>query len=308
MAEIRDRRHSSYRVLITTLWLTLLIFAIKVWAGISTQSVSLLADSLHTLIDVFSGVLSLSVLNTSHRFSGRFVWSHTKRQSVAALLLAALLGFGGLTLLLMALSQLFSALEGDATPFYVQINLSLIQVLFVVAAINFCLVLFERYEARKLQSMPLHINAAQYLQDGWLTLLMLAGLVGVWAGYEWLDSAVAVVLVLFSVLSYWRVLIWQLPLLLQQIAIAPEILTQLAYHVEGVVHCGQVRSRGIVGRQLFVEMHLTLHPDFMEAAYSIVEQIERLIRERYGPVDAVILVEDRPYYHKRPRWDHKKHR
>jgi divalent metal cation (Fe/Co/Zn/Cd) transporter len=82
-----------------------------------------------------------------------------------------------------------------------------------------------------------------------------------------------------------------LPLLLRQIAIAPEVLAQIARQVEGVTHCYRVQSRGIVGRYVFVEMHLILHPEFTGAARVIAERVEGAIRECYGPVQAIIHID-----------------
>jgi hypothetical protein len=61
--------------------------------------------------------------------------------------------------------------------------------------------------------------------------------------------------------------------------------------VEGITHCYAIRSQGVVGRQVFVEMRLILHPECMSLARTIAERIERLIRDRYGPAKVVIYID-----------------
>ena len=124
-----------------------------------------------------------------------------------------------------------------------------------------------------------------------MTILVLIGLIGVWRGYRWLDPAIALFMVLTCLTSFWRILNWQLPSFMQQVAIAPEALAQTIHQVEGITHCYDIRSRGIVGRQIFVEMRLILHPECMSIARSIAERVERAIRDRYGPAKVVIYID-----------------
>jgi cation diffusion facilitator family transporter len=292
MTEVQDRRRASYQVLLATLWLTLLVLAVKIWAAWAMQSLSLLAEALHTLVDGFSTVLSLIAVASPHRVMGREIWTHGRRLTAGTLLLAAFIGFTGFSLLGISIQQLQAATQNLPLLFPAQINLSLIQLVGVVTAINVCLVLFERYEARILESSALRLNADYILKHTWLTVLVIIGLIGASAGYFWLDPLMAIFAVLLLIKNYWQVLNWQLPLLVQQMAIAPEALAQLACQCEGVIRCYHVRSHGIVGRQVFVELHLGLHPDFLGSAHSVATCVEAAIRERYGPVYALIYVQE----------------
>lgn len=291
MTEARDRRRSVYQVLLITLWLTLLVLAVKVWAGLATRSLSLLAESLHTLIDSFSTLLSLIAISSlPYRQTGRELWSHSRRETAGLFLLLAFLGFSGFTLLVMAMQQLQSLSLGLISPLMPSVTPPLIQLLGLVVAVNICLVLFERYQSRHLESQALWFNANHMLKDAWLTVLVLLGLVAVSQGVTWLDPVMAIALVLLAVRSVWRMVNWQLPLLVQQTAIAPEALTQLATQVEGVLQCHCIRSKGLVGRYVFVEMVLVLHPEFVGSARSISDQVEANLRDRYGAIHARIRI------------------
>ena len=291
MTEVSDRRRPIYLVLLTVLWINLLVLAVKVWAGWATASLSLLAESLHTLIDGSSTVLSLLSTASAYRVSGREVWGHSRREAAGILLLSAFLGFAGFSLLIVSMQQLEAATQGVEVIFPVQINFVLVLLITLVMVVSTGLALFERHQATRLESQALRLNANHVLQDSWLNLIVLVGLIGVWQGYIWLDPLLAIALVLLAVRSLWWMLNRQMPLLVKQTAIAPELLAQITYQIEGVTHCYRIRSKGVVGRQVLVEMHLGIHPEFMPAAHLIAERIEGAIRERYGPVRAKIMID-----------------
>ena len=94
--------------------------------------------------------------------------------------------------------------------------------------------------------------------------------------------------------SGWSVLRRNLPWLVDASAIAPEAIHKLVLAVPGVVDCHDVMSRGLIGRQVFVEMHLVTSAKDVETAHGITEEIERRLAQRFGPVHATIHVEPRP--------------
>lgn len=293
MAEVKNPRGVSRQVLLVTLWLTLLILAVKVGAGWSTRSLSILAESLHTVIDGFSTVLSVIAISSPYRPVGREVWGHGRLETTLALLLVGLLGFSCLSLMALSVQQLGASSALSAFP-PVAVPRRVIALITVVLLGNVGLALFQRRIAKTLQSSLLRLNARQVLQDAWLTVGLILGLLGVWSGYSWLDPLMTIALVITAMISCWRVLNWQLPMMVRQIAIAPEAIVQIVRQVQGVTHCYEVRSRGIVGRQVFVAMRLVLHPEFLGMKQRIVQQIEGAIRERYGPVQVSVQIDDEP--------------
>ncbi|GAP94642.1 cation diffusion facilitator family transporter [Leptolyngbya sp. NIES-2104] len=291
MAEVRNQKGISRQILLITLWLTLLMLVVKVGAAWATRSLAIVAESLHTVIDGFSTVLSLIAISAPNRQTGREVWGHGRLETGLALLLVALLGFAGLSLLSVAVGQLAIDPALRTVP-ATRMRLSVIGLLGVVYAASLGLALFERKVSRSLDSSVLKLNARHILQDAWLTAFLLVGLFGMWAGYAWFDSFLTIVMVLTAGLSCWRVLNWQLPLMVRQVAIAPEAIGQIVRQIQGVTQCYEVRSRGIVGRQVFVEMRVIVHPEFLGASDWIVEEIEGAIRDRYGPVQVMIFIEE----------------
>ncbi len=292
MTEGQNRDQAGRLILFTTLWLTLFVLSVKISAAWATRSLSLMAESLHTLIVSFSTLMSLLKMTVHDYPIGRSVYGHGKRETAIVFLLVAFLGFAGLNVWGLSGQQLLTAIQGESLTFPVRVSLPLIQLLGVVVGTSLCLALVALYKGKVLNNSALRFNGRQLLKDVWLTLLVLGGLVGVWWGLIWLDVVLAILVVLLVAGSGWQVVSWQLPLLVQQTAIAPEILAQIAHQVGGVTHCYQIQSRGIVGRLVYIQMHLIIHPEFAGVTSPIVERIKGMIEERYGPVQVTFYIDD----------------
>ncbi len=285
------QRRISYRLLLTTLWATLLLLAVEAIGGWANQSLTLLAESLHTLVDGFSTVLSLVAVTSPQRQMGREVWGHGRAEVAGTLMLCAFLGFTGVSLLFIALRQVFSGLTGVENPFPVAIDPQVLKFTAAMVILNVALGIYASYQARSLSSQALKLNARHFLADAWLSIVMLGVLLAIWQRQHWLDPVFALVLLPLVARSLWRVLNEQLPMLIRPTAIAPEALAQIATQVDGVTRCTRIRSRGMVGRQVWVELHLVLHPEFLESAEAIGEQIDALLRQRYGPIRCQVWIE-----------------
>lgn len=288
MTEVQGKQ-AVRPVLLASLWLTLLVLTVKVWVGLATQSLSLVSESLYTLIGSFSILLSI-LASTSRYTIGRDTCVHGRAETVMALLLVAFMGFSCCSLLAMSVHQL-RAIASSRDVLSVQVNPSLLQLFGVIIATSFCLSCFERYEAGVLQNYALRFNANYRSQDVWLMLIVLGGWVGNAYGYSWLDPLLAILMIGVAIVSCWRIFNRQLPFLMRQTAIAPEALAQTIHQVDGITHCYGIDSHGVVGRQIFVELHLILHPECHSIARTIAHRVERAIRERYGPAQVVIYIE-----------------
>lgn len=293
------QRRTSYRLLLIILWATLLLFVVELTAGWFSHSLCLLAEALHTLIDVFSTLVGLVAVASPQRTLGKEIWGHGRAEAASALALSAVLGFSGISLAIVAVGQFEMLLQTTRGAFAVTITPTLIVLIWTMTALMLGLVTLAAHQTSRrtsaLNSLALKLNTRHILRDAWLSGLVLVGLIAISRGHRWIDPALALVLVVGLARSLWQALQAQLPMLLKPTAIAPEAISQIACQVEGVTRCTRILSRGLVGRQVWIELHLSLHPEFMVIANTIGEKVERSLRERYGPVRAQIWL-DRSYW------------
>lgn len=291
---ITDHRPEVRRVLVITLLLNLLVLGLKVGIGWWTGSLSLLADALHSLTDSANNVLGLI---TNHLASPKpdreHPYGHQKFEAVGALGIAAFLGIACFEIVQGAVTRL---VEQRLT---VTMSAPALWLLLIVLGINIFVAFYERAVGRRVGSPILIADANHTMSDIWVTILVMAGLIGVWSGYIWLDVVLAFPVALLVLWSGWTVLKDNLPWLVDEIAIAPEAIHAIAMQVPGVVNCHDIASRGIIGRQVFIEMHMIVATKDVETAHQITEVVEAHLEERYGPARIVIHIEPPAYQSER---------
>jgi divalent metal cation (Fe/Co/Zn/Cd) transporter len=140
------------------------------------------------------------------------------------------------------------------------------------------------------------------MSDIWVTIIVLAGLIGVWQAnalnlpqLQWLDVILAFPVALLVFRSGWEVLQDNLPWLVDEMAIAPEAIYRIVMEIPGVINCHDIASRGLLGRQVFIEMHLIVDAVDVATAHQITEAVEARLEERFSPVRVLIHVEPPNY-------------
>jgi cation diffusion facilitator family transporter len=287
-----DNRAEVRRVLLITLGLNLLVMALKAGVGWMTGSLSLVADALHSVTDSANNVLGLFTSRLALPYPDRdHPYGHQKYEAVGALGIAAFLGIACFEILQGAIERI---LKPSATE--VKISETELWILLLVLGINIFVAFYERQVGRRVHSPLLIADAQHTMSDIWVTISVLGGLLGIWIfGWQWLDVVLAFPVALMVIWSGWTVLRENLPWLVDEVAIAPEAIHDIAMEVPGVVNCHDIASRGVVGRQAFIEMHLIVAAADVETAHRITEAVEERLSERYHPVRVLIHVEPPAY-------------
>lgn len=285
-----DNRAEVRKVLIITLVLNLLVMGLKGFVGYVTGSLSLLADALHSVTDSANNILGLVASRFSSPYPDReHPYGHHKFEAVGALGIAAFLGIACFEILQGAIERI---LEGGKP---VKISASELWLLLIVLGVNIFVAFYERNVGKRVGSQILIADATHTMSDVWVTISVIGGLIGVWLGYQWLDIFLAFPVALLVFWSGWSVLKENLPWLVDQMAIAPEAIHAIATSVPGVINCHDIASRGVLGRQIFIEMHLIVDAPDVETAHRITEEVERQLETRFTPVRIVIHVEPPRY-------------
>lgn len=296
---VQDNRSQVRRVLWLTLLLNLFVMALKFTLGIATGSLSLQADALHSVTDSVNNVLGL----VTNRFSSpkpdrEHPYGHQKFEAVGALGIAAFLGIACFEILRGAVEKIFFSTESIE----ITVTSAELWLLLLVLGVNIFVAFYERHIGRKVNSPILIADAKHTMSDIWVTMIVIAGLVGIWQAesinipqLRWLDVVLAFPVALLVFQSGWEVINENLPWLVDEMAIAPEAIYDVVMEVPGVVSCHDIASRGILGRQVFIEMHLIVNTDDLFLAHQITEQIEDCLEKHFGTVRVLIHVEPPEY-------------
>ncbi|QKD83563.1 cation transporter [Thermoleptolyngbya sichuanensis A183] len=287
----QDHRATVRRVLLITLGLNLLVMVLKATVGFLTGSLSLLADALHSVTDSANNILGLVASRFSSPYPDRsHPYGHQKFEAVGALGISAFLGIACFEILQGAITRIL----GGGEPLILE-GWELL-LLLLVLGINIFVTFYERRVGKRIGSPILLADARHTMSDVWVTITVMAGLLGVWVlGVQWLDVALAFPVALLVFWSGWQVLKENLPWLVDEMAIAPEKIHAIVTQVPGVVNCHSIASRGVVGRQVFIEMHLVVNAEDVDTAHDITEAVEAALEDAFSPVRTTIHVEPQRY-------------
>ncbi|MEA5450853.1 cation diffusion facilitator family transporter [Leptolyngbya sp. CCNP1308] len=290
LPSVIDNRRAVQRVLLITLALNLAVVALKATVGWMTGSLSLLADALHSVTDSANNVLGLATNRLANPRPDRdHPYGHQKFEAIGALGIAAFLGIACFEILKSSVERIISG----GNP--VTMSATALWIMLLVLGINIFVATYERRVGLALNSKILVADAHHTMSDIWTTIVVIAGLIGVWQGLTWLDIALAFPVALLVFKSGWTVLRDNLPWLVDEMAIAPEAIHKQVMQVPGVVNCHSIASRGLLGRQVFIDMHLVVQPTDIRAAHTVTEAVEDRLEELYGPARITIHLEPREY-------------
>lgn len=285
-----DNRPTVQKILIITLLLNLFVMFIKFGVGILTGSLSLIADALHSVTDSANNVLGLISSHLSSPLADRkYPYGHQKFEALGALGIAGFLGIVCFEIIQGAIERIIHGSQP------VNISPTQLWILLIVLGINIFVAFYERSVGKRVGSPILIADAKHTMSDIWVTITVIAGLIGVWLGYQWLDIVLAFPVAILVFSSAWSVLKDNLPWLVDEMAIAPEDIQTIVLSVPGVINCHDIASRGVLGRQAFIEMHLIVDAQDVETAHHITEEVESRLEKRFRPVRILIHVEPATY-------------
>ena len=287
----KDTRQSVQRVLLIALAVNVSMTVLKLVIGLLSGSLAVLADAMHSATDGLSSLLGLFTNGLSDPRPDRdHPYGHDKYEGLGALAIAGFILFTAFEILKSAIERIFSGLPP------LRLDGRELVLLLIVLGFNLLLAGFERSQGKRLGSQLLLADAKHTTSDIWTTVVVLLGLAGVLLfRINWLDVAMAVPLCLMLLRACWQVLTSNLPWLVDQIAIAPEAIHEVAMAVPGVLNVHDIASRGVLGQQVFIELHMVVDANDLPTAHRITELVEEHLEARFGAVRCTIHLEPSEY-------------
>lgn len=278
-----DRERQVRRVIVIEGLANVAVLSLKLVVGVSTGSLAVLGDALHSLSDVANNAVAWIVVRISAQPPDRHhPYGHRKFETLAVFVLATLLTVLGIELALGALRREADPTIGDRWTLPLMVG---------VLVINVALATWEGAWARRLRSDILGADARHTLADVLTTVVVIVGWQVSARGYPWIDTVCAVLvagLVLALAFGLFRRAI---PILVDRIAIEPEAVGNVARAVPGVRRVKAVRSRSI-GSSTAIDMIVTVDPGITAAeAHAITDGIEESLRLDLSVEDVTIHVE-----------------
>jgi cation diffusion facilitator family transporter len=277
------------RVLLRILVLNLLVAVAKIVLGSISGAVSILSDGFHSLTDGASNVVALVGVRLARQPPDEdHPYGHRKFETMASV--------GILIFLVVVLVEVVRAalarLESPRAP---EVGALAFWVMGGTLAVNIVVVLYERREARRLNSEVLAADAHHTASDLATSLTVIAALIGVRLGYAWLDPAAALVVAGFIAYACWEIFADTSNILGDRMVIDESRIRDVVKEVPEVVGCHHIRTRGSAD-YVFLDLHVWLDGALpLDEAHRLSHVVKDRLMTRFPEIkDAVIHIEPTP--------------
>jgi cation diffusion facilitator family transporter len=254
----------------------LITIGMKTTAYLLTGSVGLLSDALESFVNLVGAVMALAMLNLAAKpADDEHAYGHTKAEYFAS-------GAEGALIVVTAVSIAVAAIDRWRHPQPIdQIGIGLTASA-MASVVNLVVALVLRRAAARYESVTLDADARHLMTDVWTSagVIIGVGAVGL-TGWQWLDSAVAVVVavnILYAGVSIVRksalgLLDTALPA--SEIAALRSVLDR--YQAQGIqYHALRTRQSGA---RRFVSLHVLVPGQWtVEHGHRLLEEIEADLR------------------------------
>jgi cation diffusion facilitator family transporter len=286
----RDDRYSEVaRVLWGVLVLNVFVAITKITLGSLTGSVSIVSDGFHSLTDSASNVVALVGISVARRPPDRnHPYGHRKYETIASLAILLFL----VIVLVQVLTAAFNRFRYGGTP---RVFPEGIGIMVLTLIVNLIVVRYETRAGKRLNSEVLLADAKHTRSDVLTSITVLSALVGVGAGYTWLDPLAAVFVAGFIGYACWEIAQHASRILSDEIVIAEDDIREVVLSVPDVIGCEKIRTRG-ASDYVFLDLHIWLDGSMqLEAAHATSHVVKDRLMVRYPQIaDVVIHIEPPP--------------
>ncbi len=244
--------------------------AIQLAVVILSNSIGLLADTIHNFGDASTAIpLGIAFMFAMKKPSQRFTYGYGRVEDFAGVLVV-------LTIFASAAVAAYESIQRLIHPEKVE-HLAAVAMASVLGFLgNEGVAIFRIRVGKEIGSAALVADGYHARTDGWTSLAVLIGALGVWLGYPKADPIIGILITIAILVIVWRSAKEVFKRALD--GIEPEVLSEIQHatsHVAGVRDVTEVRARWL-GHQLLAEVNIAVDPALtVEQGHSIGADVHR---------------------------------
>lgn len=283
MKDSLQRDKDVRRVILIEGSVNLIVLFAKVTVGLTTGSLAIIGDAVHSLTDVVNNVVAWIATRLSTMPPDReHPYGHRKFETLAVFFLASLLVVLSFELASHAINKEDTEIVSSAWG---------LGTMLVILVINILVATWQRMWARRLQSDILLADASHTFADVFTTIVVIVGWQLSAMGYLWLDRICALAVSLLVFYLAYSLFRRALPILVDQYSLDPALLSNVVNNVAGVLKIIRVRSRWI-GSDKSIDLVIAVNPELTTSdSHQIATAVELVLEKEFGIYDISIHVE-----------------
>jgi len=274
------------RILLGVLGLNWLVSAAKIFVGYSINSVSMIADGFHSLLDGASNIIGLVGLTiASKERDEAHPYGHKKYETFTAVGISLLLFITCFQVLQLAVRRWLA-------PHPIEVSAFSFGVMIVTMLINFAVMRYERKMGKRLFSDVLVADSAHTRSDIFVSLSVIVTLALIKLGYPRVDIVVAIGIALAIGRAGFQIMKRSSEVLCDTMVLDKASVEAICSSISGIKKCHKIRARGRED-DVNIDLHVVVDPGMpVGEAHDLSHILEtRLKKEMPGVTDVQVHIE-----------------
>lgn len=273
MRECGKEEQMAMRVSRNSIIVNLCLSVLKLVAGFAGHSSAMISDAVHSASDVFSTVVVMIGVKVGNRASDKnHPYGHERLESVASILLAALLAVTGLGIGFSGIRTIVSGTQGE--------GITIPTTLPLIAAVVSILVKEGMYwytirTAREINSHALTADAWHHRSDALSSVGSFVGIFGAKMGFPILDPLASVVICVFILKAAYEIFRGAVGEMTDEACDdkTVEAIREVAEGQPGVLRLDDIKTRTF-GNKAYVDIEISVDGDMtLREAHDIAEAV-----------------------------------
>jgi cation diffusion facilitator family transporter len=266
--------------------INILLFALKYWAGIVSNSIAIIADAWHTLSDSISSIIVLIGVKISNKPADKkHPFGHGRVELIASVIIGVILGIIGFDFIINSIEKLKSK-ERAAY------GLIAIVVTIVSIVLKELLAQYSFWAGKKTDMKSLKADAWHHRSDAISSIIILAGIF-LNKYYWWIDAILGILVAFFIFYAAYEILKEGISPLIGEVPDKELVskIRMISERVAGVntnIHHIHIHK---YGNHTEITFHIKLPKEYVfEKVHNIATEIELNIKEELN-IEATIHME-----------------
>ncbi len=270
------------KVAFISILVNLLLFTIKLIAGLLSGATTLIADAIHSLSDLAAAISVYAGIKIANKKNSKFPYGLYKVENLVAIISAFAIFLAGYEILRYTI---FSHETKKITNLSMAITAIILSII-----ITFLFSGYERKKGKELNSPSLIADAEHIKTDTLSSIVVLFGIFANYFGFPFLEKLATLIIVLFIFHSGFEILSDSLKVLLDA-SIDNETLQKIKEIILSfptVIKINSLKGRNS-GSYIFIESEIAVDSDSLEKVHHIIDEIEEKIKDEVPFVEKVII-------------------
>mgnify|MGYP003623520608 CR=1 FL=1 len=255
----------------------------KLAAGLFGRSAAMLSDAVHSLSDVFSTVIVMIGVKLANKEADKdHPYGHERMESVAAILLAAILFATGIGIGGQGVTALFdSGRTAPAIPGVVALVAAILSII-----VKEAMYWYTRAAAKQINSGAMMADAWHHRSDALSSIGSFAGILGARMGFPWMDSLACLVICLFIVKASVDIFRDAVGKMVDKACDADtqEKICEIIQEQENVVAIDQLKTR-LFGDKAYVDVEISVDGTLpLNAGHAVAHHVHDAVETAFPNV------------------------